>query len=246
MLGRNRCRRSSSRPILSGRAVRQCCSVPSPSAFRWSSWHVGFGLSLPFQRCRPAPVSHCLSQGRLRLRRAFASEVLLSKGEVYIGGVEVSKIGRRAHCTAPVFNSPPLVILALRVCFQVVFTLKPLGAFDAEMPSQTRQILGILGRFVLCEMARRLNISADLVIVSAGISIRRRKSSAWNNIPGATLGLVSPEGAHLAITIDLICSTDKKKVISPISGVILRRSGEPKGAEIKISAVVDAIETPKR
>lgn len=41
-------------------------------------------------------------------------------------------------------NPPPLVVLALGVCLEVVVALKPFGAFRAVESAQTRQILWIL------------------------------------------------------------------------------------------------------
>lgn len=64
-------------------------------------------------------------------------------------------------------GSPALVVLALSVRLQVVLALKPFRAFGAIVLSQARQILCILGRLVLREMVRRIDVGEDLVVVSA-------------------------------------------------------------------------------
>lgn len=63
---------------------------------------------------------------------------------------------------------PALVVLALRVRLQVVITLEPFGALDTEVSTESREILWILARLVLREMARRVDVGDDLVIVSVG------------------------------------------------------------------------------
>lgn len=65
-------------------------------------------------------------------------------------------------------DSPALVVLALGVRLQVVVALEPLGALDTEVSTESRQILWILARLVLGEMARRVDVGDDLVIVSVG------------------------------------------------------------------------------
>lgn len=63
-------------------------------------------------------------------------------------------------------NSPPLVVLALGVCLEVVVALKPFGAFRAVESSQTRQILWIFRVLVLLEVTGSFDIRDDLVVVS--------------------------------------------------------------------------------
>lgn len=60
------------------------------------------------------------------------------------------------------------MVLALGVRLQVVVALEPLGALDTEVSTESRQILWILARLVLGEMARRVDVGDDLVIVSVG------------------------------------------------------------------------------
>lgn len=122
-----------------------------------------FRLSLPCPRCFPLFACRCLFPVRSQPRRVFASEALPSRDGVC----------RQADCqrTCRADNKfqthslPPLVILALGVCLQVVFAFKPLGALDTVVLPKTREVLCILGGLVLSQMARRVNVGAHLVVV---------------------------------------------------------------------------------
>lgn len=67
----------------------------------------------------------------------------------------------------PIIASPSLVVLALGVRLHVVLALKPFRAFNTEMPPETWEILCILGRLVLRQMTGRVDVGANLVVVSA-------------------------------------------------------------------------------
>jgi hypothetical protein len=58
------------------------------------------------------------------------------------------------------------VVLSLGVRLQVVLALKPFRAFHAIVLSQAWQVLRVLCRLVLREMARGINVGEDLVVVS--------------------------------------------------------------------------------
>lgn len=128
------------------------------------SWRSRSWLSPPFPRCLPPVVCRCLFPVQPQPRRVFASEALLSRGGVYNGQADGQRI-RQVGSAFKVHNLPPLVILALGVCLQVVFTLKPFRALDTVVLSKTRKVLCILGGLVLCQMARRVDVCADLVVV---------------------------------------------------------------------------------
>lgn len=121
-------------------------------------------LSPPFPQCLPPVACRCLFPVQSQLRRVFASEVLLSKGGVYNGGANGQPICPGSS-TFKIHDIPPLVVFALGVCLQVVFALKPLGAFDTVVLPKTREVLCILGGLVLCQMARRIDVGADLIVV---------------------------------------------------------------------------------
>lgn len=65
-------------------------------------------------------------------------------------------------------DSPALVVFALGVRLQIIVALEPFGALDTKVLTESRQILWILARLVLCEMARRVDVGDNLVIVSVG------------------------------------------------------------------------------
>ena len=50
---------------------------------------------------------------------------------------------------------------------QIIVAFEPLGAFDAIMPTQPRKILLCFRLLVVCQMLSRLQISVDLVKVTA-------------------------------------------------------------------------------
>ena len=63
---------------------------------------------------------------------------------------------------------PAFMALALGVCVHVVLALEPLGAFDAVMATKPWKIFCIFALFVLSEMARGVQVRADLVEASVG------------------------------------------------------------------------------
>ncbi len=81
---------------------------------------------------------------------------------------------------------PPPVRLALAVAVQVRLTLEPLGALDAVEAAQAREVLGGLCLLPLCQMLRRLQVSLDLVDVSATQSAAstRREPRPASDPPG--------------------------------------------------------------
>ena len=91
------------------------------------------------------------------------------------------------------------MILALGMSLEIVFTLKPLGAFQAEMSAQARKVLYILGAFVLLQVTGRLHVRDDLIIVPTRWSASDRtprRTLPRVNVPGAVSVLDLPGSTH--------------------------------------------------
>lgn len=141
--------------------------------------------------------------------------------------------------------SPAFVVLALGVCLQIIFALKPLGAFDAVVLPKTREIFGIFGRLVLRQMSRGFDVGADLVVVSLSDGLANSNLTIWRTrskdtsgspVPRATLGFDPTQSAHrYSTTRRCPLQKEERKIaepLSPIPGVLLGRSGAKWTCEI--------------